>query len=67
MPTELPFVCRNCNVRVDTDAEAFIHGRLHSGNLEWSEWGTPHKLNALPYIFFPIVARLMEEYRRESN
>lgn len=56
--------CANCGCEVRTDAEAFLHALLHSGNVIWSEWGQADKLNALPFIFFPIVAKAMEEYKR---
>jgi hypothetical protein len=59
-----PSECADCGAKVRSDAEAFIHACLHSGDRQWCEHGNPAKLNHLPYTMFPIVARLMEEYKR---
>jgi hypothetical protein len=58
-----PGECANCGCKVSTDAEAFIHACLHSGDEKWAEWGSWTKLNRLPFILFPIVGKLMEAYK----
>lgn len=57
-------ICARCNVPARTDAEKFLHALAHSGDEQWAKWGDHDKLNALPYIFWPIVARAMEEYKK---
>jgi hypothetical protein len=61
-PPEEQHNCRRCKINGLTKTEAFIHEKLHDGSSEWSEFGNPSKLNALPFILFPIVAKLMEAY-----
>jgi hypothetical protein len=62
-PPDRRLSCIFCKIDGLNRAEAFLHEKLHSGDKRWSEWGE-QKLNKLPYILFPIVAELMEEYRR---
>ncbi len=58
-----PGYCDECDMIVNSDAEAFMHSCLHSGDSKWMEWGNPGKLNNLPFIFWPLVAQLMKEYK----
>jgi hypothetical protein len=65
-PPEQRHSCSRCKINGLTKAEAFIHDKLHRGGPEWSEFGNPTKLNQLPYILFPIVAKLMEAFKAET-
>jgi hypothetical protein len=52
--------CPMCRMELDTAALAYLHHELHLpiGN----PYHDPRELSALPYILFPRVAKLMEDY-----
>ena len=53
--------CPNCGVRLDTEAEAFLHRELHREPWEGPA-GNARNLLGLPYVLMPRIARLMEDY-----
>ena len=59
-----PGNCAVCGMDVRTDAEAFLHACLHSRDPELAEWGNPSKLGSLPYILYPVIAKVMELYKK---
>jgi hypothetical protein len=64
-PPEERYSCARCKINGLTHAEWFIHQKCCYGGEEWNEFDNPAKLNQLPYILWPIVAKLMEAYRKE--
>jgi len=47
---------------VDSSALAYLHYELHE--LTDSPYHDPRELRALPYILFPRIAKLMEDYHQ---
>lgn len=59
-------VCPECGgtCYIDTPALKFLHEQLHA-----EPWGNIFGLGNLPYVLFPRVAKLMEDfvkYQREA-
>lgn len=58
-PLTFPAQCDRCGATVNTEAEAFLHAAVHA-----EPFGTIHGLGKLPFVLFPRIAKLLEEYKR---